>query len=148
MRRKTAIVLGVSGAALALTASSAFTAAGLTVSPSAGFIGGTQTVTVNGTTVSSVAYTADAQDAAKTGKIVLTFSDHNANAKVPGIVFTFTSAATTAGRTAPSWTCSAIASVGNTANSASECGAGSSVSGAGGTAFLTDDLVSYALTVS
>lgn len=143
MRRKTAVILGVSGAALALTASSAFTAGGLTLATGvSGFLGGSKEVSVTGTEISGITYNDVSGDATKVGSIDFLFSDHNADGKTPTIAFTLAS-----GATAPSWTCTAVATVndgsGNaTSNSKSTCSKGSAA------ALTKSDLSKVNLTVA
>lgn len=123
MRRKTAVILGVSGAALALTASSAFTAGGVSLATGVGFLGGSAAVTVTGTEIRAITYNADANDSTLIDSIKFSFSDHNANGKTPTIAIGLTSGTSTG------WTCAAIASstgTGQTNYSESLCSEGQS----------------------
>ncbi|TXR58067.1 hypothetical protein [Quadrisphaera setariae] len=126
----------MSGAALALTASSAFTAGGLTFATGAtGFIGGSQQVTISGTEVSSIEYTKNtAGDELTAAKFV--FSDTNAVGKTPTITLNDGSSS---GVT--DWTCTAVATASTVTSST--CSKGTS-----GTAVTLASLVSIKLTVA
>lgn len=86
MRNMIQLVSGVAVAGVVAAGSTAFTAAGVTITPASTYMGGTATVSVTGATVSGVNYVL--ASATSLTRVAVTMSDANFNSKTMTIAFT------------------------------------------------------------
>lgn len=141
MRSALQLLGGVAVAGAVATGSTAFTAAGLSMTaPTDKFVGGTVTQTVSGTVLSDISYTfANPGVNTIVASFVLTFADDNADGKTPTVALGGGSLV----GSATAFTCTAVPVTANTA--------GTSTCTAGGTPAATlgySPLTSVAVTIA
>lgn len=121
MRSALQLLGGVAVAGAVAAGSTAFTAAGVISNAGTGFVGGKVAQTVEGATISTIAYTLDATNGTKVHSILLTFADVHTDGKTPTLTFTGGTPVWTTNSTA--LICTAVENVGHT----STCTANNSV---------------------